>query len=38
VYDLTRRGALPLVRPGRYSRYRVDAIEACELVGGVTDA
>jgi hypothetical protein len=35
VYHLTRLGALPVVRLGR---YRVDAIEAWELAGGVTDA
>jgi predicted DNA-binding transcriptional regulator AlpA len=38
VYHLTRLGALPVVRLGRYYRYRVDAIEAWELAGGVTDA
>jgi len=39
VYSLTRRGALPVVRLGRYYRYRLDAIERWELAGGVvTDA
>jgi excisionase family DNA binding protein len=35
VYRLTREGALPAIRLGRYYRYRLDAIEAWELAGGV---
>jgi excisionase family DNA binding protein len=40
VYRLTRDGAIPNVKLGRYYRYRLDAIEAFELgqVGGDTDA
>lgn len=30
VYALTRTGAIPTVRLGRYYRYRLDAIEAFE--------
>ncbi len=30
VYRLTRDGAIPAVKLGRYYRYRVDAIEAFE--------
>lgn len=30
VYSLTRQGVLPVVRIGRYCRYRLDAIEAWE--------
>jgi excisionase family DNA binding protein len=30
VYRLTRRGKIPVVRLGRYYRYRLDAIEAFE--------
>ena len=37
VYRLTRRGVLPVVRLGRYYRYRVDAIEQWELAGGADD-
>lgn len=37
VYRLTRRGVLPVVRLGRYYRYRVDAIEAWELAGGMSE-
>jgi excisionase family DNA binding protein len=37
VYRLTRRGVLPVVRLGRYYRYRVDAIEKWELAGGMSD-
>jgi excisionase family DNA binding protein len=37
VYRLTRRGVLPVVRLGRYYRYREDAIEAWELAGGAAD-
>jgi len=36
VYRLTRGGAIPAVRLGRYYRYRLDAIEAFERDGGVT--
>jgi excisionase family DNA binding protein len=31
VYALTRQGALPVVRIGRYYRYRLDAIERWEV-------
>lgn len=31
VYRLTREGAIPAVKLGRYYRYRVDAIERWEL-------
>jgi excisionase family DNA binding protein len=37
VYNLTRRGVLPVVRLGRYYRYRLDAIEEWELAGGSAD-
>ena len=30
VYRLTREGAIPAVKLGRYYRYRLDAIEAFE--------
>lgn len=30
VYRLTREGAIPAVRLGRYYRYRLDAIERFE--------
>jgi len=30
VYRLTRDGAIPAVKLGRYYRYRLDAIEAFE--------
>jgi excisionase family DNA binding protein len=30
VYRLTREGAIPAVRIGRYYRYRLDAIEQFE--------
>jgi excisionase family DNA binding protein len=36
VYRLTREGKLPVVRLGRYCRYRLEAVEAFE-VGGGTD-
>jgi excisionase family DNA binding protein len=36
VYRLTRNGAIPAVKLGRYYRYRLDAIERFEL--GTTDA
>jgi excisionase family DNA binding protein len=35
VYRLTRSGVLPVVRLGRYYRYRVDVIEEWELAGGM---
>lgn len=35
VYGLTRRGAIPVVKLGKYYRYRLDAIEAFE-VGAAT--
>lgn len=31
VYRLTREGAIPAVKLGRYYRYRLDAIERFEL-------
>lgn len=31
VYRLTRDGAIPAVRLGRYYRYRLDAIERFEV-------
>ena len=31
VYRLTREGAIPAVKLGRYYRYRLDAIERWEL-------
>ena len=34
VYRLTREGALPAVRIGRYCRYRLAAVEAWEVDGG----
>jgi excisionase family DNA binding protein len=34
VYRLTRLGAIPAVKLGRYYRYRLDAIERFELDGG----
>ena len=38
VYRLTRSGRLPVVRLGRYYRYRVEAVEEFERGGGgVTD-
>ena len=33
VYRLTREGALPTVRIGRYYRYALDVIEAWEREG-----
>lgn len=36
VYRLTRAGAIPAVRLGRYYRYRLEAIEAFERDGGVS--
>lgn len=35
VYRLTREGLLPTVRIGRYYRYRLAAVEAFEVAGGV---
>jgi excisionase family DNA binding protein len=35
VYGLTRSGALPVVRLGRYYRYALAAIEEFETTGGV---
>lgn len=35
VYRLTRAGRLPAVRIGRYYRYRLAALEAFEVEGGV---
>jgi len=34
VYRLTRQGAVPVVRLGRYFRYRVEEIEEWEREGG----
>jgi excisionase family DNA binding protein len=34
VYRLTREGALPTVRLGRYYRYRVEVIDQFERGGG----
>jgi excisionase family DNA binding protein len=34
VYRLSREGKLPVVRLGRYYRYRLEAIEAFERGGG----
>lgn len=34
VYRLTRDGAIPAVKLGRYYRYRLDAIERWELGEG----
>jgi excisionase family DNA binding protein len=31
VYELTRRGEIPVVKLGKYYRYRLDAIEAFEV-------
>lgn len=33
VYRLTRDGKVPVVKLGRYYRYRLDAIESFELGG-----
>jgi excisionase family DNA binding protein len=33
VYRLTRDGKIPVVKLGRYYRYRLDAIESFELGG-----
>lgn len=38
VYRLTRSGAVPAVRLGKYYRYRIDDIERWEREGGVTNA
>lgn len=37
VYRLTREGALPTVRLGRYYRYRLAAVEEFEVGGGATN-
>jgi excisionase family DNA binding protein len=34
VYRLTREGKLPVVRLGRYYRYRIEAVESFEEQGG----
>jgi hypothetical protein len=34
IYRLTREGKLPVVRLGRYYRYRLEAVEVFELEGG----
>ena len=34
VYRLEREGSLRGVKLGRYTRFRIDAIEAFELAGG----
>ena len=38
VYALTRRGAIPVVKLGKYYRYRLDAIEAFEVGPATIDA
>jgi excisionase family DNA binding protein len=38
VYRLTRRGAIPCVRLGKYYRYHIDEIEAWERNGGTSHA
>ena len=38
VYRLTRQGAIPSVRLGRYRRYRLEAIEAFERGESEPDA
>jgi len=35
IYRLTRAGSLPSVKLGKYYRYRLDAIEEFERVGGL---
>jgi excisionase family DNA binding protein len=35
VYRLAREGVIPVVRIGRYYRFRLAAIEAFEAAGGV---
>lgn len=37
VYRLTRDGHLPVVRLGRYYRFRLDAVEEFERRGGAAD-
>ncbi len=37
VYRLTRDGHVPVVRLGRYYRYRLDAVEDFENRGGAAD-
>jgi excisionase family DNA binding protein len=34
VYRLAREGRLPVVRLGRYRRFRLEAVEAFEVEGG----
>jgi hypothetical protein len=34
---MSRRGVIPNVKIGRHYRYRLDAIEAFELAGGMDD-
>ena len=34
VYRLTREGRLPVVKLGRYYRYRLEAVESFERGGG----
>ncbi len=36
VYRLARQNRLPTVELGRYKRWRLDAIEAFEIDGGIT--
>jgi hypothetical protein len=38
VYRLTREGRIPVVKLGRYYRYRPDAIDHFEMQGLVSDA
>lgn len=35
IYNLTRSGALPVVKIGRYRRYSLRAVESLEAQGGV---
>lgn len=34
VYRLSREGKLPVVKIGRYYRYRIEDVEAFEAAGG----
>ena len=37
IYNLTRKGKLPVVRIGKYYRYEVGAIEQFEAQGGTVE-
>ena len=37
VYRLAREGRIPVVRLGRYRRFRIDAIQGYELDGPPSD-